>query len=277
MHPIIRILNCKPAYLLLFVTMCLWGWSTVNAWQEGPAVTARHREAQQHPTEAVQRGRSQFQRTCAFCHGPEANGGSSGPDLMRSAIVRHDENGNLIGPVVLNGFPDKGMPAFQFNSRQIADVVAFLQYRLAESDRRSPARPGSGYSAARLLVGSAEAGKSFFYGAGGCSACHSPTGDLAGIARRFPAAELQARFLYPQGQHLTATVTDPSGKQYTGKIRLLTNYEVAIDDSAGWYHSWPLNAVKLEVKDPLAAHRRLLSKLTDSDMHNIFAYLETLK
>jgi cytochrome c oxidase cbb3-type subunit 3 len=72
-------------------------------------------------------------------------------------------------------------------------------------------------------------------------------------------------------------VTDSSGRQYTGEVRLLTNYDVAIEDRAGWYHSWPLGAIKLDVKDPLVAHRQLLSRLTDSKMHDMLAYLETLK
>jgi cytochrome c oxidase cbb3-type subunit 3 len=35
--------------------------------------------------------------------------------------------------------------------------------------------------------------------------------------------------------------------------------------------------VKLEVHDPLAAHRELTGKYTDADLHNLFAFLETLK
>lgn len=274
-HP--RNSNRKLAYTLLVVTACLPVRTMAKAWQGRAPARASHEIWQQAAPEMVQRGRRQFQKTCAFCHGPDANGGSTEPNLMRSAVVRHDDNGNLIGPVILDGRPDKGMPAFQLTSDQVADVVAFLRYRLAESDGRSPKHPGADYSAAELLVGNANTGKAFFNGAGGCSACHSATGDLRGIAGKYPAAELQARFLYPQDQHLTATVTDSSGRQYTGEVRLLTSYDVAIEDRAGWYHSWPLEAIKLEIKDPLVAHRELLAKLTDSDMHNILAYLETLK
>lgn len=261
----------RPLLLLLLLCVC----TAAGAWQE--SVYSGGREKSLHNTQAVERGRSQFLKTCAFCHGTEANGGSSGPDLMRSAVVRHDEHGNLIGEVIRDGRPDKGMPAFQLTDAQIADVAAFLHYRVKQSDGTSPKEPGAAYSAAKLLIGNAAAGKRFFYGAGGCSACHSPTGDLADIARKYPAAELQARFLYPPDQHLTATVTDRSGKQYTGVVRLLTNYDVAIEDHAGWYRSWPLSAIKLQIKDPLAAHRRLLSKFTDADMHNMLAFLETLK
>lgn len=269
--------NRKFSYTVLVITACLQVGTMAKAWQERAPARASREIWQQAAPEMVQRGRSQFQKTCAFCHGPDANGGSTGPNLMRSAVVRHDDNGNLIGPVILDGRPDKGMPAFQLTSDQVADVVAFLRYRLAESDGRSPKHPGVDYSAAELLVGNANTGKAFFNGAGGCSACHSATGDLRGIAGKYPAAGLQARFLYPQDQHPTATVTDSSGKRYTGEIRFLTNYDVAIQDREGWYRSWPLEAIKLEIKDPLAAHRELLSKLTDSDMHNILAYLETLK
>ncbi|MGH9448165.1 MAG: c-type cytochrome [Terriglobia bacterium] len=273
MSGIIRITNRWPAYVLVAIAAgCLCGWSTLSRGQ-GKAASGPHSENQK---DAAEHGRIQFQKTCAPCHGPEANGGSEGPDLMRSAVVRHDENGNLIGQVILNGFPNKGMPAFQFTSAQIADVAAFLHERVRESDGVSPEEPGSGYPAAELLNGNAAAGKAFFYGVGGCSSCHSPTGDLAGIARRYPAADLQAQFLYPD-EPVSATVTVASGKRFTGEVKLLTPYDVAIVDKAGWYRSWPRTAVKVRLNDRLAAHRRLLFKLTDADMHNILAYLETLK
>lgn len=240
---------------------------------------SRHRGLwNEYPAEQVQAGRIQFQKTCAFCHGPDANGGSTGPDLMRSAVVRHDQKGDHIGPVIRSGFPDKGMPAFQLSNDQIMDIVAFLSFRLDQSDRRSPARAGAAYSLKKLLVGNAEDGKQFFDGAGKCSSCHSPTGDLKGIAGKYPPAELQARMIYPrQGQRPTATVTDATGKQFTGPIRLLTQYDIAIIDADGEYHSWPIHSVKVQINDPLAAHRQLLSVMTDADMHNLFAYLETLK
>ena len=72
-------------------------------------------------------------------------------------------------------------------------------------------------------------------------------------------------------------MTDVGGKQYTGDLLALTNYDVSIQDADGWYRSWPLSSVKLELKDALAAHRNLLTEYTDSDMHNMLAYLETLK
>jgi cytochrome c oxidase cbb3-type subunit III len=267
----------RQNYLALFMMACCLA-PVLMAGQERQAPRRRHGLWHEYPAAQVKRGRVQFQKTCAFCHGPNANGGATGPNLIRSAVVRHDEKGDKIGSVIRTGFPDKGMPAFQLSNQQIMDIVAFLRFRLDESDRRSAARTGANYSLAKLLVGNAKAGKEFFYGAGKCSSCHSPTGDLKGIASKFPPADLQARMLYPrQRNHPTATVTDASGKQYTGPIRLLTHYDIAIIDSDGWYRSWPLHSVHVKLHDRLAEHRQLLFNFTDADMHNLFAYLETLK
>ncbi|TAM81958.1 MAG: c-type cytochrome [Acidobacteria bacterium] len=269
--------NPQQTCLALLVVACCC-LPMLMAGQEKQASGRRRGLWNEYPAAQVERGRVQFQKTCGFCHGPDANGGSTGPNLMRSSVVRHDEKGDQIGPVVRNGFPGKGMPAFQLSSDQVMDIVAFLRFRLDESDRRSAAQAGAGYSLAKLLVGNAEAGKKFFDGAGKCSSCHSPAGDLKGIAGKYPPADLQARMLYPgDTQAPTATVTDASGKEYTGAVRLLSHYDVAIVDGSGWYRSWPLNSVKVKLDDRLAAHRQLLSVMTDADMHNLFAYLETLK
>src|SRR5262245_57841773 len=228
------------------------------------------------PAAAVERGRAQFAQSCAFCHGPNANGGTHGPSLIRSAVVRHDENGNLIGPVIRDGRPDQGMPAIALTPSQVSDLVAFIKSRVAFADIRSANRPVQG-SPDKLLTGNAEAGKAFFNGAGGCAACHSPAKDLAGIGRKYSLVDLQARMLHPPRPRVSATVTDAAGKQHTGDLLLLSNYDVAIQDAAGWYHSWPLSGVKVDVKNPLAAHGELLKKYTDTDMHNMLAYLETLR
>src|SRR5690242_11540208 len=94
----------------------------------------------QAPSEAVQRGRAQFAQSCAFCHGPNATGGTHGPSLIRSAVVRHDENGSSIAAVIRDGRPDKGMPPIQLSPNQVADIVAFLRSRLAVADVRSANR-----------------------------------------------------------------------------------------------------------------------------------------
>src|SRR4051794_19046405 len=75
--------------------------------------------------ESAREGKLLFQQSCGFCHGPDGRG-ASGPDLLRSSLVSHDESGNLIGPVVRNGRPDKGMPSFPFSEPQIQQIVQFL-------------------------------------------------------------------------------------------------------------------------------------------------------
>ena len=227
------------------------------------------------PAGSASRGQKQFQQSCAFCHGSTAGGGAEGPNLIRSSLVRHDKNGELIGQVIREGRPEKGMPAIPLNPRQIADVVAFLHERLKETDRTSYAHPNADLKL--LLTGNAEAGKAFFNGAGGCAGCHSPTGDLAKIASKFSPADLQTRFLYPVGEKPSAVITLRSGQKVEGEFVRTDAFHAAIIDKDGWFHSWPLSEVTVEIHDPLAAHRALLLKLTNPQMHNLFAYLETLK
>ena len=227
--------------------------------------------------EQVERGRTQFQQSCSFCHGATATGGAEGPSLVRSSLVRHDNDGDLIGAVIREGRSGKGMPAIPLTDSQIADVVAFLHAQVTASDRTSAGRPSHDYSLKRLLTGNADAGKKYFYGAGGCASCHSPTGDLAGIARKYAPVDLQSRFLYPEGKPSTATITLHSGEKIKGELIRMDGFDVAIRDADGWHRSWPRNEVKVQVQDPIAAHIELLSKYTQADVHNLFAYLETLK
>ena len=227
--------------------------------------------------ENVQRGQSDFRQSCAICHGTDAMGGV-GPNLIQSSLVRHDEDGNLIAPVIQDGRPNYGMPAFPLmDSTQISDIVAYLHARISVASLVSSEGLAGGYSLKQLLTGNAEADKQYFYGAGKCATCHSPTGDLAGIAKKYSPADLEAQFLYPSHDSITATVTLNSGKSFHGKLLHLDAFYVAILDQDGWYRSWSLQQAKVQVQDPLAEHQKLLSRYTDKDIHDVFAYLETLK
>jgi cytochrome c oxidase cbb3-type subunit 3 len=223
---------------------------------------------------SVERGKQLFQQACGFCHGNDATG-ARGPDLVRSALVNHDSGGKLIGPAVKDGRPDKGMPAFSYTDAQLADLTAFLHEQVrAALDSNSV--PGD-YPVEKLATGDAGAGKAYFFGAGHCDACHSPTGDLAGIAKRYSPINLESRFLYPRGARRSVTVTLLSGEQASGTLAQIDEFNVALRDGTGWYRSWPRSQVRVEVHDPLEKHRELLYKYTDSDIHNLFTYLETLK
>jgi len=225
---------------------------------------------------AVDRGRAQFQQACGFCHGPDATG-ARGPDLVRSTLVAHDVNGDLIGEVIRSGRPDKGMPALPLTPAQISASTAFLHARSKEAVESSGVP--SDYPFEKLLTGNADKGKTYFEGAGGCSNCHSPTGDLAGIAHKYNSIELQAHMLYPQDKPLLATVTLPTGEQLSGTVSHIDDFTVGIriGDKTGWYRSFPRGKVKLELKDPLAAHRELLPRISQAQMHDLFAYLYSLK
>ena len=238
--------------------------------------------ARQEPakdTATVDRGRRLFEQSCGFCHGPDATG-ARGPDLVRSPLVAHDVNGNLIGDLIRQGRPDKGMPAVAtMTDEQVADMAAFLHARAAEAIESSGVP--SSYPVEKLLTGNADAGKAFFNGAGGCKNCHSPTGDLAVIATKYSSIELEAHMLYPGSReptaHATAVVTLPSGEQIRGPLVHADDFMIGLRDVSGWYRSFSRDRVKVEVQDRLSAHRELLGKLTQADVHNLFAYLETLK
>src|SRR5215472_17126837 len=225
----------------------------------------------------VERGRSQFKSSCGFCHGDDATGNRA-PDLLRSAVVLHDVAGDLIGPVLRNGKPDLGMPSFSsLSAGQISDIVVFL-HNQADEALHSNGGPRD-YPLKKLLTGDAQAGKAYFNGAGGCAKCHSATGDLAGVARKYSPLDLQQRMLYPSGRNasVTAMVMLANGQKMEGPVVSNDEFDISITGPDGAYHSWPKNAVKVEVHDPLAAHRELFPKYTDRDIHNLYAYMATLK
>jgi cytochrome c oxidase cbb3-type subunit III len=229
--------------------------------------------AQQH--QPAPRGQKEFVQSCGFCHGDDATG-SRAPDLVRSPLVNKDLGGDLIAPVIRGGRPDKGMPALPLPDATIQDIVAFLHARVVAAAKSS--HVGGDYPLERLLTGNAEAGRAYFNGAGKCASCHSPSGDLAHIATRYAPLYLEERILAPrQRSDATVTVATSSGEQTAGKLDHLDEFSVSLHDSDGWYHSWPRSQVKVSVHDPLQAHRDLLTKYTDEDIHNLFAYLETLK
>jgi len=236
---------------------------------------------------AAERGQKLFVANCGFCHGSNANGGNSGPDLVRSVLVLHDEGrGTEIGPVILNGRVDKGMPKFAFNDAQIKDLAQFLL------DRSQAAVNRMNYKILNVVTGNAQDGQSTFQQR--CASCHSPDGDLAHIAARYEPVALQSRFLYPVTHtypgmpsgpvnpkaQVTVTVTLPDGKAYSGVLKTIDDFSVSLVDAGGEYHSWPIaedSQIKVQIHDPLKGHEDLLKQYSDADMHNILAYLETLK
>lgn len=236
---------------------------------------------------AVERGQQVFVGNCGFCHGSNANGGNSGPDLVRSVLVLHDEgSGSQIGPVIKNGRPAKGMPKFSLTDAQIKDVAAFLLSRSQAAANRME------YKIQNVVTGDPKGGEAYF--GAHCASCHSASGDLAHIAAKYDPVALQSRFLYPETfrfpgmpgpppdprEQTTVTVTLRSGEKASGVLKLIDDFSVVLVGSSGAPRTFALgdeSGNAAEVHDPLEGHVELLKQYTDPDMHNVLAYLETLK
>jgi len=222
-------------------------------------------------------GGALFQQNCAFCHGRDAMGGETGPDLTRSKLVLTDSDGSKIAQVVSEGRTngDKVMPAFRFSSAETAALVAFIRSRVTAAQAMKGGRRGVDVS--DLQTGNAEKGKQYFNGAGGCAKCHSPTGDLAGVATRYEGLQLEERMLYPRRAKSTVAVTLPDGQKIDGTLAYSDEFTIALVDHEGNYRSWPTDKVKYTIDSPVDAHVEQFSRYTDDDIHNLMAYLQTLR
>jgi len=226
------------------------------------------------PKELIESGRTLFQQQCGFCHGRDAGGGETGPSLVDSELVKRDKAGTEVAAVIRNGRPEKGMPKFDLSGSAMDGVVAFISNQQAGDASNGKRR---GVLPADLQTGNAEAGKQYFNGAGKCSSCHSPTGDLAGIAKRLEGLRLEERMLYPRGAKSKVTVTLPSGQTLAGELVYHDEFTIGMRDAERHYHSWPAGKIKFVIDAPADAHAELLSKYSDADIHNLMAYLQTLR
>jgi mono/diheme cytochrome c family protein len=258
----------KLTTTLLF-TACLGNIAAaLPATAQAPAATP----ASSIDKAAADRGQGIFSSSCSFCHGSQATGTEQAPNLLRSPLVFQDHGGDTLGPFLKQGRPTLGMPAFPtLEPQQVQDISAFLHMRIQQVR-------GTRLPETALLVGDPKAGLAYFNGAGKCSTCHSPTGDLAHIGSKEQPLALTTSFLTPPAKPSEVTVVLPSGQSVKGKLEYLDEFTVSLVDSAGVYHTWPRDHTKsVEVVDPLAAHKAMLPMYTDKDIHDLLAYLVTLK
>lgn len=238
--------------------------SSILLGQAGPT------ERQKVDPAAARRGRQLYSQYCINCHGALAKGTADGPDLIRSPLVLRDRLGSDIGPAL------KKLPGHKsdLSAAQVVDLTHFLKEQVeATAKNRNADRPPD------VLTGNAEAGRAYFNGTGGCVKCHSTTGDLAGVGRRFKdPVDLQQNFLFPRrGKPQQVKVTPPGASPVTGELLRIDDFNVSLRDAAGQYHDWTRTAsLKVEIDDPLARHRELLDVYTDRDIHNVVRYLESL-
>ncbi|HEU0006814.1 MAG TPA: c-type cytochrome [Terriglobia bacterium] len=242
----------------------------------------------------AERGKSVYIAECITCHGVKARGGDSslprnqqGANLIRSLVVLHDRYGNGIGPFLAKGHPlQSGRPASSLKNEQVADLAHFLHQKVYNTLRSGPE-----LQIQNVLTGNPKAGELYFNGTGKCHTCHSPTGDLKGIGRKYDPPTLQSKFLFPRAvgfgrrgaapvstKPVTVTVTQPNGEVVEGVLQALDDFNVALRDAQGNYRSFKITPeLKVVKHDPYAMHVTLLDQYTDKDMHDIVAYLETLK
>lgn len=239
----------------------------------------------------VERGAKLYASNCASCHGATAKGiFGKGSDLVRSLYVLEDEKGILLTPPIRNGYPDKGMQKSNLTDAEIQDVAAWLRVQSYGAGHRTT------YSFLDVLTGDAKKGEAYFNGTGKCNTCHSVTGDLKGIGTRYTPQQLQGRWLSPTGRgggggrgasgasapsrsQRTVVVTMANGQKVSGALDRVDDFNVTLHDASGAFRSIARNgdSPKVEITDPLRVHIDMLKTYTDDDMHNMTAYLATLK
>src|SRR5713101_2204751 len=261
--------------------------ATMTASQAAAQRAPDYPERPPAPPEQVARGEQLFKSNCGFCHGSDGRGGEAGPNLVRAQLVLADQHGELITPIVQNGLPAQGMPKFSLSAADIAAIAAWLHSQPL-SDRGTP-------STLDILVGNAKEGEAYFKGAGRCTQCHSATGDLAGIGSRYEPKAIQNLIVSGGGGRgrrrsagaappvkvppTTVTVTLPSGRRVQGELDHLSAFVVALRDPDGTYRSFARrdSNPKVVVANGLQWHIDRLPQWRDADIHDLTAYLVTLK
>jgi cytochrome c oxidase cbb3-type subunit 3 len=243
--------------------------------------------------EVIAKGKQLFTTYCVSCHGADLRGGvTGGPNLLRSGTVLMDQHGELILPIVHGARAERGMPPLPIPD---PDVVAIAEYihSVVSTARGQGAPPESEKPPPNALVGDAKAGETYFNA--NCASCHSPAGDLAGIGSRIDEAKALQNYWVVGGgmgrggrggtapsadrRRVTATVTMPNGEKVQGQLLRFDNFFVTLllDDGRQRTIRREGNVPKVDVKDPLDFHRKLPAMLTDTNMHDVTAYLATLK
>lgn len=216
-----------------------------------------------------------YQQTCSFCHGPQARG-ASGPNLITSDVVLGDNHGEHLAPFLKKGRPEKGMPSFaQLPENELIDLAEFLHQQVEDVANRGA------YHLQNIVVGDAAQGRA--YVKANCMSCHSDT-SFDHIAGKFRTPDqLQRSWIWPSrpadsSLAIRASVKSADGAIITGRVTQLSDFRVTVVPGDGrpvTFERGPGVDVKLE--DPLAPHQAIVMTLKNDDMHNVTAYLETLR
>ena len=264
---------------------------------------------------AHDRGRAIWALQCVSCHGAQARGSDTGPNIIRTRTVNFDrlseKAGSELGPFLKTGHPTESKkPSASFTDAEIVDLANFLRQRVNDTMRGSPV-----FTVGDIVVGDAKAGAAFFNGPGGCATCHTASErPLAGIATRIPVpVDLQQRMLFPGGagrgrggrgrggpppaggppggappapaapapvdrNAITVSIASGSGAPLSGVLVEESDFFVTLRQADGTVRT-VRRAPGLTVTrtNPLQAHIDLLDRLNDTQIHDLVAHLETLK
>jgi cytochrome c oxidase cbb3-type subunit 3 len=274
--------------IALVAAVSLTGAAWAQGGRRGPNFPQQTRQLAS--PEVIARGKAVYSVNCTACHGADLRGGDQGgPSLLRSLAALSDQHGETVAPIVRGARQDKGMPAFNLTDADITAVAEYIHSVLAKVGTQ--ARPPGAVDPATLnvLVGNAAAGKTYFEAK--CASCHSVTGDLKGIAAKYEdARQLQNTWVSGGGggrgfgrggggKPSTVTVTLASGQKLEGVLLRKDDFLVTLRLADGTRQSIARDGdqPKVEVHDPEAAHKQLATRLDDEDMHNVTAYLATVK
>ncbi len=239
------------------------------------------------PQAVLDRGKGAFSVNCAFCHGSDAGGGSVGPNLLRSEVVLQDKNGELILPIVHGARAAQGMPKIEIADSTVPDIAAWLHSLKTGGNMRSTEK-------INIVVGDASAGKATYTRM--CSSCHSDA-DMKAFADKFTDARaMQQAWILPGGgggrgpaaatpavqlhvPPVTATVTEANGTKVTGRLGTIDDFFVEVTTDDGVVHQFTRSndVPRVDIHDPLAPHRAMFRTYTDKDIHDITAYLVSMK
>lgn len=211
-----------------------------------------------------------FVQNCAFCHGQTARGATA-PSLITSDLVLQDDHGEHLMPFLKRGIPEKGMPAFaSMSDQQLTEIAEFLHLQVEDVANRGA------YQVLNILVGNAAKGKAYVEGQ--CLSCHTAE-TFAHIASKYHSPEqLQRNWIWPaRDANITANVKMSSGT-ISGRVTQVSDFRIMLVDRSGETRTIDRSpGVDVQISDPLAAHQKMLMTLANDDMHNVTAYLETLK
>jgi cytochrome c oxidase cbb3-type subunit III len=243
-----------------------------------------------YPQDAVTRGLPAYNTTCGYCHGERGKGGNGGPDLITSDVTLHDDDGVGFAEHLKTDVHQKAVK-LDLPQATVYDIASYLHSRIiATANHNDPIHVDDVAKA-----GDPKAGQAYFSGAGGCAKCHQPEGNLNGIGSRYDIVTLQDRIANPRAggrgggrgggpaapdpNAITATVTLANGQTFKGIPVVNSDFDVMLRLADGSTQTWARNngIPKVELTDPMAEHLVILTKLKDTDLHNLTAYLATLK